>query len=144
MKQVLTGLGPDGRSSVLSVETVGEVPEPGGMEISKIWSTPSLPPDLGYVRPKTVDAVERDIGVPLGGASVMYASMGPGRTSPMHRTQTLDVVTIVAGSVELVLETGSVQMDPGDCVVMPAVVHSWSAGPEGCVISAMAIGVEAP
>ena len=42
-----------------------------------------------------------------------------------HRTDTIDYVFILDGSVELVLDDGSVHLQPGDCVVQRETNHAW-------------------
>lgn len=44
----------------------------------------------------------------------------------MHVTESLDVVTVVSGELHMVLETGEVLLNQGDCVVMKGGSHSWS------------------
>ena len=42
-----------------------------------------------------------------------------------HRTQTVDYVLVLDGPVELVLDEGSVIVEPGDCVVQRGTNHAW-------------------
>lgn len=64
MRKVLTGPGPDGRSTILSDEPIAE-PAPGeSRAATEIWMTQALPPELPYVRPKTTEAAEMDVGIP--------------------------------------------------------------------------------
>ena len=42
-----------------------------------------------------------------------------------HRTQTVDYVYVLDGPVELVLDEGSVIVEPGDCVVQRGTNHAW-------------------
>ncbi len=44
----------------------------------------------------------------------------------MHRTETVDLSYVVSGAVDLVLETGSVSVGPGDSVVQQGTWHAWS------------------
>ena len=68
--------------------------------------------------------------------------MGPGLTAPMHSTPTIDYGVVVAGDVELGLEDGSVRLSrQGDSVVVNGVEHSWLAGPNGCVIATVMVGL---
>jgi quercetin dioxygenase-like cupin family protein len=48
---------------------------------------------------------------------------------------------VVAGDVELGLEDGSVRLSVGDSVVVNGVEHSWLAGPNGCVIATVMVGL---
>jgi mannose-6-phosphate isomerase-like protein (cupin superfamily) len=42
-----------------------------------------------------------------------------------HRTQTVDHVLVLDGPVELVLDEGSVVIEPGDCVIQRGTNHAW-------------------
>jgi mannose-6-phosphate isomerase-like protein (cupin superfamily) len=42
-----------------------------------------------------------------------------------HRTATVDYVYVLDGPVELVLDEGSVVLEPGDCVVQRGTNHAW-------------------
>jgi quercetin dioxygenase-like cupin family protein len=48
---------------------------------------------------------------------------------------------VVAGDVELGLEDGSVHLHAGDAVVVNGVEHSWLAGPDGCLIATVMVGL---
>ena len=118
MKLVVTGEGPDGRSRVEDITEITAITEPKGRGSIEIWSTASFPPKLPFERAKTVDVPEFDLGSPPGAAR--------------------------AGSAELILEDGVVELFAGDTLVMPGIIHQWKVGPEGCVMSGTAYGVEAP
>jgi quercetin dioxygenase-like cupin family protein len=62
----------------------------------------------------------------------------------MHHTDTVDFDTVLSGSVELTLGDGMHQLAAGDSVVMTGVDHAWRAGPEGCRLNVMSIGVLPP
>jgi hypothetical protein len=68
----------------------------------------------------------------------------PNGEAPMHHTDTIDLDTVVSGSIELVLDDGAHAMGVGDCAVVTGVDHAWRAGPEGCVFAAAMIGGERP
>jgi quercetin dioxygenase-like cupin family protein len=63
---------------------------------------------------------------------------------PVHHTDTVDFDIVLEGSVELLLDDGAHSLRTGDCVVVQGVDHAWRAGPEGCVISGVAIGSPPP
>jgi len=104
MRKVLTGPGPDGRSTILSDEPIAELAPDENRAVTEIWMTQALPPELPYVRSKTTEAAEVDVGIPLGAARTIYSMPAPGLQVPMHRTDTYDVAFVVRGSVELLLE----------------------------------------
>jgi hypothetical protein len=64
-----------------------------------------------------------------------------GWTHGMHRSQTVDIHTVLFGSVEMVLEDSTVELTSSDCVIMTGVAHAWRAGELGCVLNTTNIGV---
>jgi mannose-6-phosphate isomerase-like protein (cupin superfamily) len=59
---------------------------------------------------------------PVAGAfRASYVAMGPNLTSPMHHDTNVGIGVVVSGSVQLVLEEGSVRLGPGDMLVNPGV-----------------------
>lgn len=63
-------------------------------------------------------------------------SRGPG----MHRTDTVDMLVIVSGEVDLVLDAETVRLRAGDCVVQRGTWHAWeNQGDEPCVIAGLMV-----
>jgi hypothetical protein len=46
----------------------------------------------------------------------------------------------VTGSVDLVLDTGALTLQSGDCAVVTGVDHGWRVGPNGCRLSVIILG----
>lgn len=74
----------------------------------------------------------------------MIVEYGPHAETPIHHTDTLDLETVLDGSVDLILGDGAHQLVAGDMVVMTGVDHSWKAGPQGCRLSAILVGTPPP
>ena len=56
----------------------------------------------------------------------------------MHRTDTIDFIQILEGSIELELDDSAVQLGPGDCVVQRGTMHAWKVlGDEPCTFTAV-------
>lgn len=52
--------------------------------------------------------------------------MGPGVTSPMHRTVSLDYGIVVYGEVELILDSGETRtLKAGDVAIQRGTNHAW-------------------
>jgi mannose-6-phosphate isomerase-like protein (cupin superfamily) len=72
--------------------------------------------------------------------SVSDETRGPG----MHRTETIDLLVVVSGQVDLVLERESVRLRAGDCIVQRGTWHAWeNPGVEPCVVAGMMIAAGA-
>ncbi|KAI4745508.1 hypothetical protein E4T50_04158 [Aureobasidium sp. EXF-12298] len=60
-----------------------------------------------------------------------HVDFAPGFECMMHRTQSLDYGIVIAGEIELVLDSGERQtMRPGDIAVQRATMHSWKNASE--------------
>ena len=160
MRRVVTGFDADGRSTVISdghapvqfvsgaggddrfglVRRAGsDAPaEPGQGVVNELWSL-GTEPAITTDDP-TLDLQSFIVEVPPGETKWIITQMGPGAGAPMHSTPTIDYGLVVAGDIELGLETGSVHLYAGDSVVMNAVLHSWEAGPKGCIIATVLVG----
>ena len=58
----------------------------------------------------------------------MIVELGPNSETPMHHTDTLDLQTVLSGSVDLVLDDGAHRVEHGDLVVLTGVDHAWKTG----------------
>ena len=161
MRRVVTGVDADGRSRVFSdghapvafapgsdgaggfglrrVEGGTVDPGRGSSVVNELWSLtgePSVSTD-----DPTVGLESFGVDVPAGATRWIITQMGPGLAAPMHSTSTIDYGVVVAGDVELGLEDGSVHLRAGDAVVVNGVEHSWLAGPDGCLIATVMVGL---
>ncbi len=85
-----------------------------------------------------------DLGVPVGTGRWMRVGFPANEVHPNHNTDTIDCHTIVAGSIELLLDDGAHRLLPGDSAMVTGVDHGWRVGPEGCTTSLIVIGTPAP
>ena len=138
MQHVVTGLGPDGRSTVLGRHDLSSPPGER-VVVETVWSTQELPPRVP--QPLHTQGEPADIGVPQVGSSWLIVKWPPGADAFLHRSDTLDYDCVLSGQVTLVLEDGEVELHAGDSVVIPGVLHGWRAGPDGAVSSAIVLGL---
>ena len=140
MRTIVTGRGGDGRSTVVRIEEVSDAAAAEVMA-STVWRTEvSPPPAPGPPWPDP----PLDVGCPATGTIWRLVRMPAGYEFGRHRTETLDYDTLVAGTLQLVLEAGSVDLSPGDCVVLPGVPHAWRAGPAGATLNVVMTGLGPP
>jgi mannose-6-phosphate isomerase-like protein (cupin superfamily) len=63
----------------------------------------------------------------------------------MHRTRTVDYAIIMAGEIDMMLDTGTVHLKAGDVVVQQATNHAWlNHGKEPCRIAFVLIDSQEP
>ncbi|HEX8445982.1 MAG TPA: cupin domain-containing protein [Sphingomonas sp.] len=87
-----------------------------------VWATPTVPADMNG------DHDGRDeAGLTLSGGSVFrMVDLLPGRTSPMHRSFSIDYGIVLSGALELVLDGGDrIALKAGDVVVQRGTNHLW-------------------
>ena len=137
MRRIQTGVDEDGRSTVTAVEELGDPPGPGDVGVATLGQTDGCPPTVE--RPGSAPFL--DLGVPAGSTRWILVRMGPGYEHPDHRTDTVDYDIVLEGQAELVLDRGSVTLLPGDAAVLPGVAHQWRAGPQGCTLSIVHVGL---
>jgi len=161
MRRVITGLGSDGRSTVLSdgpppvafhATSPAGVAKVGGLWggtqvgageaiVHELWALDDRPVRLQEDPTAAIGTAAYD---PAPAATKwILTEMGPGLEAPMHETPTVDYAVIVTGQVELGLEAESVLLRAGDAVLVNGVRHSWRAGPEGCVLATVLVGLRA-
>lgn len=140
MRTLITGVDAEGRSCVVSDDPLTLDQLAPGFAMGIPFATSASPPPS---RPAG-SAPLIDQGIAPGLVRWMVVDLGPGSETPMHHTDTLDLETVVSGSVDLVLDDGAHPLQPGDLVVLTGVDHAWRAGPDGCRLSAVLIGTPPP
>jgi quercetin dioxygenase-like cupin family protein len=58
----------------------------------------------------------------------------------MHTTDAVDLVYVISGAGDLLLDDGAHPIAAGDCVVMAGVPHGMRAGADGCRVLATSLG----
>jgi hypothetical protein len=140
---LVTGVDESGHSCASRKEqlTLNEVPGRDGLRYALMYALPILPsPSTGGGRA----ADNFDLGVKPGAMDWKVLAYEPGVEYAMHHTDTVDFDTVVSGSIDLILDDGEYPMGVGDSVLVTGVDHGWRAGPEGCRISIVSIGVAPP
>jgi mannose-6-phosphate isomerase-like protein (cupin superfamily) len=65
-------------------------------------------------------------------------------TGTIHTTDAVELVYVLRGRLEVVLEDGTHMADPGDCVAVNGVAHALRGGPDGSTILVASIGTAPP
>jgi quercetin dioxygenase-like cupin family protein len=139
MRQLITGVDGEGRSCVVAEHEVRpRTDDRSHRMINFSTSTnpaPPRPPGFGELR---------DLEVPVGTTRLMLLQWPPGVAFGMHHTDTIDIDTVLEGSVTLTLDDGPHVLEAGDVVVITGVDHAWESGPEGSTISFVFLGTPSP
>ena len=118
------------------VSEVGEfVPPPGAIRFFQL----EVPPPGPNAAPDVADFASELRDKLPGLLPTLVPDKGPG----MHRTPTIDLITVVKGRTLMVLDDGSeTELAPGDCVVQQGSVHAWrNVFSEPCLIAGVIIPV---
>ena len=125
-RRVVTGTDSKGKSTVLMD---GPVPEnavgvdPGRL-VNWVWRENEIPAKLGGEVDR-MRSYRRGDWSYNAGVIVGVFRWDPGAEVPMHAAESVDVLFIASGNLELVLESGSTVLGPGDCVVQRGTRHGW-------------------
>lgn len=155
VRRVVTGRDAAGRSVVLSDGEPPESVSTSGFGRAALWSVPAAPlhPESGGEHVFREDDLEPDPGAttwkvlrlaPTGApahppedqmeADPRYDARRPG----MHRTDTIDWITVFEGEVELTVDEERVRLAAGDCVIQRGTWHAWQVvGESDCVFGAV-------
>lgn len=151
-RRVVTGVDAQGLSTIHSDDIAGaRLERPGGATVTEIWRADRLPADMGDAGPLTAKTVlspspeglavrictfppdtAMDAATYRTYSAAMAESYGPDAAAAaknipgMHRTETVDVVTVISGEIWVVTENGETVLRQGDSVVQRGTPHAWS------------------
>lgn len=140
MRSLIAGVDAAGRSCILSEVPIKDRGGEGPSFRNDVFTLRETPPPP---RPAT-RASYHETGIAPGHADFLVLQMPAGIEHPMHYTDTLNFHTVVAGSVEVLLDDGPHLLDTGDSLVLPGIDHGWRAGPSGCTQTILNLGSVRP
>lgn len=124
-------------------DIVPRTPVPGAY-FSLAYATNSLPTSLQNDDDLSIygNYLKENPGLTISTGSVCrVVDIGPGVTSAMHRTVSLDYGVVLEGEVELILDSGEIRrMQKGDIAIQRGTCHAW----KNVTVSTAADGREEP
>ena len=148
MRRFITGVNAAGRSCVLEETDIVPSPVAGipGFSNASLYTSATGPP----ARPGGNGAFV-DLHMAPGAVRWMVVEhASPGTYGPqnftaeLHYADALYLICVLRGSIEMRLEDDVVQLEPGDCVVLPGVDHGYTAGAGGCRMLVAQVGTPPP
>jgi quercetin dioxygenase-like cupin family protein len=124
VRRIVTGHDDQGQAVIRSDDRLPVEPIPSGdAAFSLVWTTATVPADNN----DETDGRLRDAGLTLHHGSVIrIVDMLPGKSSPMHRSSSIDYGIVLSGAVELELDDGAVTTaQAGDIIVQRGTIHLW-------------------
>jgi mannose-6-phosphate isomerase-like protein (cupin superfamily) len=171
VRRVVTGHGPDGRSTIVIDGAAPNVKQrAAGNASTLLWITEECPAETSGV----ADRAARDIAVPppprgsifriaefpphAGGEARDHQSLlrdfgigedvargHPPRHPAIHRTRSIDYVVVLEGEIDLLLDDREVRLAAGDVVVQRGTNHAWiNRGKAICRLGMVFIDAEEP
>jgi quercetin dioxygenase-like cupin family protein len=128
VRRVVTGHDESGSARVVvdDVDKNGRTTGEGNSSVT-IWSSDRMPCDISK-GVSVEDMGARSTGTPPApnGTRFIVTEMPPGAAGKMHRTETIDYVIVLAGEIELALDTEVVKAKAGDALVLRGTNHAWA------------------
>ena len=149
MRKLITGTDAEGRSCIVEESDVTPGPVPGidRLTMANLWNLDRSPPPPGPAQTGHFG----DVRLPPGHVRWMVVRHEPHdaagadtTASEMHHTNAVDLIVVLEGSTRMVLQADERDLEPGDCVVMTGVDHTFRAGSSGCTVLSVAIGAPNP
>jgi quercetin dioxygenase-like cupin family protein len=139
IRRIVTAHDASGRS-IVGADSVIES-QPGKMQpaiaIANLWLN-ALPPALD-----DADPAQQDFPMlpSQGGAVFRILELMPGTTPHMHKTETIDYIVVLGGTLSMLLDDGTeLAMKPHDVMIQRATVHGWAnRGSEPCRFATVVI-----
>jgi quercetin dioxygenase-like cupin family protein len=126
LRRVVTGHAADATAKVLTDTLVP--PQQGRSDaiVHAVWNTAEMPCDIA------IGEIIEDRGAlphrtppPPNGTRLTIIDYPPGNRGQMHRTETLDYVIIMSGTIEMELDDSTVTMNAGDVMIQRGTIHGW-------------------
>ncbi len=163
VRRVVTGADSDGRSLFVSDASVNPSSEPApGVYLTDLWVLDAVPartdklhlphalePPPGGVVFRIVEFPPDDQWKASQRGRVFgsndYPDDEPTSDAMLHRTDTIDFITVLNGEIRAIAEDGHVDLKPGDTLVQRGTRHSWSnLTNRPCVVVAVLVSTRQP
>ena len=123
-RRVLVGMDAQGRSAVVAdARDMALAHPPTGVTIQEIWWQARVPAQVDDAGARTG---EIGLAAPSQGAVVRILTVPPSPADwkvDLHFDDSMHVITMIEGQLDVVLEVGDVTLRPGETIVLPASVH---------------------
>jgi len=98
-----------------------------GLTTTLMWCTFETPAEMP-VGEEIEDMGERTLGPqpPPNGSRFAVIDFAPGNKAVMHRTESIDYVIVLAGTIEMDMDDSTVVLNAGDVLVQRGTNHAWA------------------
>ncbi len=124
IRRIVTGHDKSGKAVVVSDGTAADQRNPDPHTKSTImWITDNAPTE--YLTDADAANLKTDFAPPARGSRFGILDIAPGNRRFMHRTDTVDYVICLRGSIDLELDDSVVTLNEGDVVIQRGTNHAW-------------------
>ncbi|HMG59664.1 MAG TPA: cupin domain-containing protein [Burkholderiales bacterium] len=127
IRRVVTGHDANRTAKVLidAAASNKRISKSGGVS-TLIWCTDRTPADIS-VGENIEDMGARMLGTPPppNGTRFTVNDIPPGRSGPMHRTETIDYVIVLSGEIDMETDDSTIKLKAGDVLVQRGTNHAW-------------------
>lgn len=97
-----------------------------GVASTTIWHTERSPANIA-IGDTVEDMGARNIGFapPKTGSRLVVIDFPPNNPRWMHRTETLDYVIVLSGSIDMEMDESTISLRAGDIVIQRGTNHAW-------------------
>jgi naringenin degradation protein FdeH len=133
-----------------------------GLGVTEVWVTDEMPVDNHGAKDRSLRPMRHDptpsgtifrvVEIPPEGKidpEVAFGHLGshnkPSATDSakhptMHKTNSIDYLVVISGSMHMLMEEGEVELHAGDCIVQRGTNHAWvNRSGEPCLLAAVLI-----
>lgn len=138
MRRIITGHDEHGKAIVLiDGAATNKRTSPSGNSSTLMWSTDAMPANIEIgVTPEDLGARILGTPPPVNGTRFTVNEIVPGAAAHMHRTESIDYVIVISGSVDMDLDDSTVTMKAGDVMVQRGTNHAWvNRGTEPAIVA---------
>jgi quercetin dioxygenase-like cupin family protein len=128
IRRVVTGHDANEVAKVLIDGPAGNARTPmPGLTTTLIWCTFATPADIA-VGETIEDMGERKLGPqpPPNGSRFTVIDFAPGNKAVMHRTESIDYVMVLSGTIDMDMDDSTVTLRAGDVLVQRGTNHAWA------------------
>jgi mannose-6-phosphate isomerase-like protein (cupin superfamily) len=156
-RRVVSGEDQDGRSTIVDDGFAARRVASPAFTVCDIWETKALPialtegaaegqvvlmpPEAGFIFRVTTFPPDNEFDREEFGSALddMGGALDSDSKIPgMHKSDTLDIVTVISGEIYVVLETAETLLKQGDTVILRGSMHAWSnRSDEPCKITSL-------
>jgi quercetin dioxygenase-like cupin family protein len=127
VRRVVTGHSDDGTAKVIiDAAATNTKFSPTGAVSTLMWSTDECPADIALGE-NAEDFGARILGTPPPphGTRFTVIDLPPHSTGGMHRTETIDYVIVLSGTVDMEFDESAVTLEAGDILIQRGTNHAW-------------------